>query len=86
MLFHGTIVGKSLYVIILPAWVGARLAFGSCLIKILSYKNELIIWFAFKSRLVKVRFLVCDCNDLFMINFKLFLQNKSIDSKIPIRK
>ena len=43
MLFHGTIVGKSWYVIILPAWVVTGLAFCSCLIKILNYKNELII-------------------------------------------
>ena len=77
MLFHGTIVDKSWYVITLPAWVGV----GSCLIKILNYKNELIIGCAFKSRFVKIRFLVCECNEVFMINFKiLFLQNRSIYS------
>ena len=80
MLFHGTIVDKSWYVITLPAWVGVGLAFCSCLIKILN-KNELSIWCAFKSHLVKVRFLVCECNEVFVINFKiLFLQKRSIYS------
>ena len=72
--------------ITLPASVGVGWAFCSCLIKNLNYKNELIIGFTFKSRLVKVRFRVCDCNDVFMLYFKLCLQNRSIYSKIPIRK